>query len=481
MTVTEAKEGVAGLLPALLAAASGVLLALSLPPFDQEWLGWIALVPLFLASPRRRPLEAVGLGMVAGLACGALLVPLNPQAHGFIFALFPFLMLALLLGLGTLAAGWARRRCSGPRWVGLLVCTGVVLEWLTLAGPMPLQVALCQWRNLALIQIVSLTGIWGVSLLLWLTNAAAADLLLSRRWRSSTACLLLVPVAAWLLGAVLTPRGNRPTLHVAAVQTYSGQEGSSYLPPGVPMVEPGDPEQMSRTAAARGARLIVWPELGASFSPEAPEDPAVILARKLKAELVVGYPEPGTPKGYNCAALIDAGGRVRGVHRKNYPFLGERRDTSAGTEATAFDTDLGRLGVAICFDTCYPELPRRLARSGAQLIAMPNYDPVAPGGLVHRLHGAVLPFRAVENRIPIVRCDANGMSQVIDASGRVLAEGAFFQPQVVDAEVALGDGKGTFFSRSGDWLAYLCLVGSLGFGLHVKHRRSDDEALVTPA
>jgi apolipoprotein N-acyltransferase len=478
---TASKEGVAGVTPALLAAASGVLLALSLPPFDQEWLGWIALVPLFLASPRRRPLEAVGLGMVTGLTCGALLVPLNPQAHGFIFALFPFLMLALLLGLGTLAAGWARRRGTGSRWVAFLACTGVALEWLTLAGPMPLQLALCQWRNLALIQIVSLTGIWGVSLLLWLSNAAVADLLLSRRWRTPTAALLLLPVAAWLFGAVLTPRGHQPRLHVAAAQTYSGQEGSAYLPPGVPVVEPGDPEQMSRTAAARGARLIVWPELSASFSPDAPEDPALLLARKLKAELVVGYPEPGTPKGYNCAALIGADGRVRGVHRKNYPFLGERRDTNAGTEATAFDTDLGRLGVAICFDTCYPELLRRLARSGAQLIAMPNYDPVAPGGLVHRLHGAVLPFRAVENRIPIVRCDANGMSQVIDATGRVLAQGTFFQPQVVDAEVALGDGKGTLFSRSGDWLPYLCLLGLLGFGRRSQHRPLENETTVASA
>jgi apolipoprotein N-acyltransferase len=73
------------------------------------------------------------------------------------------------------------------------------------------------------------------------------------------------------------------------------------------------------------------------------------------------------------------------------------------------------------------------------------------------------------------------MSQVIDASGRVLAQGAFFLPQVVDAEVALGDGKGTFFSRSGDWLAYLCLLGLLGFGRRVKHRQPDNEAAAAPA
>lgn len=452
-------------MPLLLAVVSGILLAFSLPPFDYEWLGWIALVPLFLAAPKRRPLETVGLGIVSGLTCGALLVPTNPQAHGFPYAVFPFLLLALLLSLGALVAMWARRRVDGIRWVLFLTCAGVVLEWGTLAGPMPLQLALCQWRNLPLIQIASVTGIWGVSLLIWLTNATIADAVMLRRPFSASLGLALIPVAAWVAGQALVPHPMGAPIRVAAIQSYAGQEGASFVRAGAPTVEPGDPEAMTRTAAANGVRLIVWPELGATFNPNVSDDPAASLARDLGVQLVVGYPQPGTPKGYNCAAVIDATGRVRGVHQKNYPFLGERRDTHAGKVATAFDTDLGRIGVAICFDTCYPELPRRLARSGARLIAMPNYDPVTPGGLVHRLHGAVLPFRAVENRLPIVRCDSNGMSQVIDAAGRVLAQGPFFQPQVVAADVGLGNGQGTFFSRNGDWVVYLCLIGLLVVGL----------------
>jgi len=54
----------------LLALLSGLLFALSLPPFNWEWLGWGAFVPLLLAASGRRPLEAVGLGMLAGAACG---------------------------------------------------------------------------------------------------------------------------------------------------------------------------------------------------------------------------------------------------------------------------------------------------------------------------------------------------------------------------------------------------------------------------
>lgn len=449
-----------------LAVMSGVLLALGLPPFDHEWTAWFALVPLFLAVLKRRPLEAVGLGMVSGLTCGTTLGPSSPAVHGFVFAAFPFLMLALLLGLGALVAMRARRREEGLRWVLLVAGAGVALEWCTLLAPMPLHLALCQWRNQMLLPIVSFTGIWGVSFLIWLTNAALADALLLRRAFTPSLGLTLVLAGVFLMAPrfVPSPAPGMP-LRVAAIQSYSGAEGAVYAPPGTPPTEPGDTEALSRTAATEGAQLLVWPELGAAFSPEMPNDSAAVLARDQKVQIVVGYPESGSPKGYNCAALLDTDGRVRGIHRKNYPFLGERKDTHAGKVATAFDTSLGRIGIAICFDTCYPEFSRRLVRSGAQLIAMPNYDPVSLRGLVHRLHGAVLPFRAVENRVPIVRCDSNGMSQVIDAGGRVLAQGPLFRPQIVSATVPLGDGKGTFFTHYGDWLVYLCLGGLVILGL----------------
>lgn len=446
----------------VLAAISGVLLALSLPPFDHEWIAWFALVPLLIAVPKRRPLEAMGLGMVSSLACGVTLGPSVPWVRGFVYAAFPFLMLALLLGLGALVAMWARRKGDGVRWVLTLACAGLVLEWITLAGPMPLHLALSQWHNLALMPVVSFSGIWGVSLLIWLTNAALTDAVMLRRPFTSSVGLALALLGASLVGPRLGPQPQAgAAVRTAAIQSYSGTEGEVFAPAGTPAAEAGDPEAMTRIAAAAGAQLIVWPELGAAFSPEDPDDPAAALARDLHTQIVVGYPEVGTPKGYNCAAVVDSDGEVRGIHRKNYPFLGERSDTNAGRVATVVDTSLGRIGVAICFDTCYPEFSRRLARSGAQLIAMPNYDPPTMRGLVHRLHGAVLPFRAAENRLPIVRCDSNGMSQVIDSTGRVLAQGPIYRSQIVSATVPLSNGKGTFFSQYGDWLVYLCLAALL--------------------
>ena len=74
----------------LLALLSGLLFALALPPFDLEWLGWAAFVPLLLAARSRRPLEAVGLGMIAGAFCGVVQAGWYHDTARLFWAYIPF-------------------------------------------------------------------------------------------------------------------------------------------------------------------------------------------------------------------------------------------------------------------------------------------------------------------------------------------------------------------------------------------------------
>jgi hypothetical protein len=71
---------------------SGLLLALSLPPYNVEWLGWFAIAPLFVAVRGRRPLEVVGLGLAAGLTCGVVCVRTYPTSHAML-AYTPFIFM----------------------------------------------------------------------------------------------------------------------------------------------------------------------------------------------------------------------------------------------------------------------------------------------------------------------------------------------------------------------------------------------------
>ena len=474
--------------PLLLACLTGLLFAFSLPPLNQEWLGWFAFAPLLIAAQGRRPLEAVGLGLIAGGFCGAAQAGWYHDTARLFWAYIPFLWLAFLLGFVAVAAARVPAAWHPLRRVLFLACAGIAGEWLTSFLPLPLNIGLCQYLNLPLIQIAAMTGIWGVSFLLWWVNAALVELArrgdrpltpnsggtgqnqpipsdsprIGGRGAIQYSLPLAVGAALVLLslgygGLHLSRTPQTPHLRVAAIQDLTREETGDLAPAGAEV----DRAALTRQAAARGAKLIVWSEesLGGEFTPTSPKDETRLLARQLQAALVVGYSDDTRPKPFNCAAYLAPDGDVLSpAHHKIHLYLSERETNQPGYSATVVETPQGRIGLEICFDSCYTNTTRQEVGQGARLIALPNYDPPTPRGVLHRLHGTMLPFRAAENGVPFVRADSNGLSQIVDSHGRILGQSPLFTPDVLVGDVALGDGRGTFFTRFGDWLAYVCLA-----------------------
>ncbi len=451
--------------PLLLSLLSGLLFAFSLPPFNWEGLGWIAFVPLFLTVPGRRPLEAVGLGMLSGVACGIAQAGWYHDTSRLFWAYIPFLWLCFLFGVVALAVALVPAHWSPVRRVLFITAVGVGGEWLTSFLPLPLNVALCQYKNLPLIQIADKTGIWGVSFLLWWSSAALAEYAQRRRFAPVGIGLALVLVSlGYGVGALfMEVEQSTPTLTVAAIQDLTHEETGDLAPPSTGV----DRVQMTRQAVKQGAELVVWSEesLGGEFAPDNPKDETRQLARSLKTPLVVGYSDDARPKPFNCASYIASDGDVlTPTHHKIHLYLAERETNQSGHTATVVQTPQGEIGLEVCFDSCYTNTTRETVRRGARLIAMPNYDPPTPRGVLHYLHGAMLPFRAVENRVPFVRADSNGLSQIVNGSGRIIAQSSLFRPDVLFGTVQLGSGERTFFTRWGDWLAYGCLL-VVAFGM----------------
>jgi apolipoprotein N-acyltransferase len=486
--------------PLLLALMTGLLFAFSLPPFNQEWLGWFTFVPLLLAAQGRRPLEAIGLGLIAGAAGGFAQAGWHHDTTRLFWAYIPFLWLTFLFGLVALAAARVPATWNPAFRVLFLASVGISGEWLTSFLPLPLNIGLCQYLNLPLLQIASVTGIWGVSFLLWWVNAALVEIV-SRKtgplapntggtgfgksdslsgspiiggWGESWVPLILgvvmtlMTVGFGVFSLAQTPK-NAPTLRVAAIQDLTSEETGDLAT----VKGEVDRTALTKQAAAQGAKLIVWSEesLGGEFSPDNPKDETRQLARQLKTALVVGYSDDTRPKPFNCAAYIASSGDVLSpAHHKIHLYLSERETNQAGHGATTVVTPQGRIGLEICFDSCYTNTTRQEVQQGAQLIALPNYDPPTPRGVLHRLHGTMLPFRAVENRVPFIRADSNGLSQIVDAEGRIIGQSPLFTPDVLVGSLVLGTGQGTFFTRFGDWLAYGYLLVVLG-GVAALRRR----------
>jgi len=132
---------------------------------------------------------------------------------------------------------------------------------------------------------------------------------------------------------------------------------------------------------------------------------------------------------YNTAYVIDKG-KVAGTYRKLHLFstMGEDRFLSAGDHSLVVSTSVGRLGVAICYDLRFPELFRKMALEGAEIICLPAEWP-KPRQEHWR---TLLRARAIENQLFVVaanccgiqgKLDFFGMSLLLSARGEVLAEG----------------------------------------------------------
>jgi deaminated glutathione amidase len=107
-------------------------------------------------------------------------------------------------------------------------------------------------------------------------------------------------------------------------------------------------------------------------------EPLQEAARRLGVHVVVGTYERGGERGvvHNAAVHLDRRGEVAGVYRKTHPFCTEMRSrggwVTPGDEVCVVETDLGRIGMIICFDGDYPELSRITAVRGAEVIVRPS-------------------------------------------------------------------------------------------------------------
>ncbi len=194
-----------------------------------------------------------------------------------------------------------------------------------------------------------------------------------------------------------------------------------------------------RRVAGEGANLAVLPEMWSSgfsyrnLNELAGRTAGIVeelkeLSRELKLVICGSMPEPHGEKVYNTIHLLD-NGTLAGVYRKLHLFslLGEDKAFDGGDSWLLADTSIGKVGVIICYDLRFPELSRRLAVEGAQIICVPAQWP-KPRQEHWR---TLLRARAIENQLFVVSCNACGpvgkldffgMSMVIDPKGEVLAE-----------------------------------------------------------
>jgi len=485
----------------LLALLSGAMLAFSFPRPGLSLLAWCAFVPLFVSAAGVPPRLAFKLGFVAGLTAYAGLlywVNIVMITYGKLPAAVSgtlYLTLAAYLALYPALVLWLTRRgegrgisalCSFPvLWVGCELIRSYLLTGFPWAN-----LGYSQYRTLPLIQIADLAGVYGVSFLV-----AFANVVFYRMWawirekdapypvRGLLALLLLTAatlgygfnalnrVESGPLQRVLLVQGNipqdvkwNPAFQESTVATY---------------------ERLTRKGCQYAGTMVVWPESALPFFLQGERAYAArvrSLAVELKSCLVTGSPGyekiGGVERNLNSAFLISPTGALLGRSDKMhlvpfgeyvplaalFPFVNKLvagiGDFSPGRSAVPLETTGGKIGVLICFEGIFPEIARSYVQAGAGILVNITNDAWFGRSSAPYQHLSMTVFRAVENRVPLVRAANTGISSVIDSKGHIRGMTQLFEEATLGTQVRRGVG-GSFYSRHGDLFALVCLGACL--------------------
>ena len=491
----------------ILAGLSGVLMVLIFPGIGLSHLAWLALVPLLVSIHDANWKQSLILGLITGVIYfgGTLnwFMALHPFSSLF-WVILGFVVLTLYVStyvfvftvsVNYITQHWRPASSTGylaSSFLVAIVWTGLeILRGYTATGFPWVCLAHSQWSNLPVIQISSLTGMYGVTFLIVLVNGAIANFLVGiRRWRSS-AKAAAVPFALVIVCLVYG--------WVALSESPQGEEKIKVA------LVPGNIKQMDKlrswgsaewifdkylretdSAAVEKPDLIVWPETCVpqyTFLQDIVPNKLKSAVQRWDSYLLIGTPHTVRSPDrhtYNGVFLISPTGEEVGRYYKIHlvpvgEYFPMKRylpkswqdlvtgisDWDMGSELTIFSAPPAKFGTVICFESIFPGIFREFVGKGVNLMGIITNDSWFRGTFAPEQHFSVAPFRAVENRVAVFRCANYGISCIIDPWGRVTRK---IEPDTDESylvsEIRLHTG-GTFYTRHGDYLPWACLAMTL--------------------
>ena len=497
-----------GLKDLALAIVSAILLALSFPKFNLEFLAWFAFIPLFFSLKE----ASLGRAFFLGFACGLIFWDITVYwlVHVTMAgAIVLILYLSLYFGVfGLLVSFFLNQakvkvqvsspavRPAEPRIIFFIPAIWVVLEYARshlLTGFPWALLGYSQYLNLSTIQIADTFGVWGVSFLLVMVNIALYSLIKEKSQAVKRIKYLIAPAVILVfvfgygffrLQQAGEPRNaSKRLIKISVIQGNIPQELKWY-----PMARQEIMEKylmLSRRAAQEKPDLIVWPEAAVPVILE--KEPAYYemvanLAKQVQSPVLFGAVTSRGDNYYNSALMVSQDKEITGCYNKLHlvpfgeyiplrtilPFLetivpiGE---VKPGKEYTIFSVNLAgvghslrsKFGVLICFEDVFPELSRQFVKKGAQFLVNITNDAWYKQTFASYQHLQASVFRAVENRVSLLRSANTGVTGFISPEGKVIAlvKDASARELFVDGyktwSIPAKKGAQTIYTRFGDW------------------------------
>ena len=507
-------------------ASSGVLLALSFPPYPTRFLLLIALVPIFwyylLVFPRVSAMSAD----IPGYSSGRLWLK-SGTAVGFSFGITFFLMLLFWIANLIPASSVHHPFVLIPGLVLLVVylsCYPVIftvsLSYLTgRFGSAALVFSPALWALTELarsrgelgfswgivsaslvpypvaIQGLSIYGPFGLSMVFVTVNLLVAIMIFDSRKKArlSSAGALVAIIAFHILW------GAHEIAMIESISKGQGQADVAVVQPNLDLEIKWNPayrdtifsqiERLTDEAASHGAKLVIFPETAAPISIKATpnylfrlEDRAAMDSVDLLMGFIDHERHGGEWRSYNAAGLIDRKGNLTDIYHKvnllpfgekmpfseYLPFLSSinfgQSNFDAGKRQTIFKSSEGSFGVLICFESTFSDYTRRFISNGARFLVNITNDGWFGSGRGPNQHAELAILRAVENRVTLLRAANTGVSMVVDPAGRVTQRIGLNREGIIYTSIVPYRGP-TIFTRFGLWIFFVMVLANIAGGI----------------
>lgn len=443
---------------------------------------WLSLIFFLKYARGQESIKQVWVGLlpftvVTGIAMLGV-IPL-PITFYLIFIVF----ICILIYLGFVIDRWVARNLKS--FWALLVFPSylVMLEGLVCLGPYGSwnSLAYTQANNIYLIQLVSQTGIWGITFLIGLTASLLCKVWDERfrvyyfkRLMLPCAGILILVHTVGLLRVISHEEKSRITIGACSVTMPPGYTLKDIVVKYILLGSPKDKSSLYREAtrlaqnqlisktaslANKHAIVIFWSEANAIVFED--DEPRFIneldsLAKKeqifiFASMALINY---GESIMTNKVVILSPLPEEIPEYIKSIIPPGEPSRKGIG-QLEFLDAPFGKLGTAICFDLDFPGLLRQAGKNKANIMIVPALDWKEIG----TIHAAMAKFRGIENGISMVRHAADGISTVTNPLGQTLAQFDYFTlpDHTFLTQVPVGRIQ-TLYPIVGDWLLYLCFI-----------------------
>jgi apolipoprotein N-acyltransferase len=499
-----------------LAITAGLVLATAFPKIGVAGFAWIAPALILAAAHGNPGRDAFRIGYVAGLAhylaslYWLLLIPVTGYpilgwvALSAFLALYPALWVWLLAGKHAIG-GWPQRTARSLTGAAIWVAMEMIQSRLFSGFPWN-QLGSSQFQQLPLIQIASVTGVYGVSfIVVWtslsLFNAAQAIVRQPTNrhaWLSEIILPLTVLVCVFTFGLARLREQNpdSPTLRVALVQPsipqkwiWASGEDSSWF---------NRVLDLTTRALTNETDLVLWPEAAIPHRIRYDEDTlnaVTSIAKSNRVWMIIGSDDlepragslnPEEADDLNSSFLVRPDGALVARYcKRNLVAFGEYIPLvrwlpfvkwftpidggfTPGDKVVPFELSDHNVKIAtlICFEDMFPHLAREYVEADTDFLVNLTNDGWFGESAEQWQHAAGAVFRAVENGVPLARCCNNGITCWVDSRGRIREifrdeNRSVYGPGFMTAHIpVLASGEThlpTFYNRHGDWFGWACV------------------------